>query len=230
MTNFLVAELNRRNLQLASQDAANYRRFVEERYLEAEGELNSLKDALQSYQETHGVYNLEQQALGFFEQVATLRSEVIALEIEYQALRAQYGPNNPHVRAARDAFMVGERRNNEALAGQEPIMPVSQDSLPEVARAFLELEQNILIQKNILEVIAPMRENARFREEREYEAVQVVDEAIPPTKKAKPKRSVICIAVTMSAFVIASLFALLFSWWQANAAGISQRLQSATRR
>ena len=229
MANYFVEELNRRNLQLASQDAGNYRRFVEGRYNEAVIELDSLKDALQAFQEEHEVYNLEQQVVSFLEQVAALSSEVIGLEIEYQALRAQYGPDNPRVRAARDAYQVAQRHSTDALEGSAPIMPVSRDSFPEVARSFLELEQNILIQKSILEIIAPMRENARFREEREYEAVQVVDAATPPTRKSWPRRSIICIAVTLSAFILACLFALAYSWWQSNASDISRRLRSASQ-
>ena len=229
MANYLVEELNRRNQELASKDAANYRRFVEQRYRETIVTLDSLKDLTQYFQKEYGVFDLENQATSFFEQFASIRAEAIALEIEYAALQAQFGANNARVEAARGAYEAANRKSEEAMRGQEDILPVSRDKLPEVMRSFLELEQEVLIQKSILEIIAPMYEQARFQEEREIQAVQVVDQAIPPTYKAKPKRSVIVIASTLSAFILIVLFVLIFTWWQQHAGGIIQRIQDASK-
>ena len=224
MTNFFVAELNKRNSELAALDAANYRIFVEERYAETRSTLNTLKDKTQAFQELHGVFDLESQTASFLEQVASIRGEAIALEIEYQALLSQYGPGNPRVQIAKSAYEAANRKSREALQGREDILPVSQEDFPEVIREYIELEQDMLIQKSILEIIAPMYEQARFQEERKYEAVQVVDKAVPPVKKAKPRRSIIVIGATLSAFLIAVIFVLLFDWWKRIGPSIIQRL------
>lgn len=230
IANFFVDELNRRNQELASQDAANYRRFVERRYHETILALDSLKDATQRFQEEFGVFDLETQTASFLEQVAAIRAEAITLEIDYAALRAQYGPENPRVQAARSAYEAANRKSEEALEGREDILPVSRSKYPEVFRSFVELEQEVLIQKSILEIIAPMYEQARFQEERHFQAVQVVDRAIPPVRKAKPKRSVIVIASTLSAFILIVLYVLAHTWWQRNHTGILHRLQEAAAR
>ena len=228
IANFLVNELNDRNQELAAQDASNYRSFVENRYVEALQTLDSLKTASQQFQERYGVFDLENQAEVFLDQLAAIRTEEIALEIEYEALKAQYGPDNAQVRTAGAAYQTARLKSQEALEGQEDVLPVARDAFPTVFREFLDLEQELLIQKNILELIAPLYEQARFQEERKYQAVQVVDAAIPPERKAKPKRSIIVIGATMSAFLIAVLFALGFEWWRENYPHISRRLQEAT--
>lgn len=230
IANFFAQELNRRNQELASQDAANYRTFVQERYQEAIITLDSLKEATQKFQEEFGVFDLETQATGFLEQVAAIRAEAMTLEIDYAALKAQYGSENPRVKATRDAYEAANRKSNDVLKGREDILPVSQEQFPEVFRAFVELEQEILIQKSILEIIAPMFEQARFQEERQFQAVQVVDIAIPPTRKAKPKRSTIVIASTLSAFILLVFFVLAFTWWQRNHANFLGRLRDAAAR
>jgi len=230
MANFFVEELNRRNQELASQDAANYRNFVENRYEEALIELDSLKDATQKFQEEFGVFDLETQASSFLEQVADIRAEAITFEIEYAALRAQYGAENSSVKAARDAYEAANQKSEDALQGREDILPISQKEMPGVFRAYVELEQEVLIQKSILEIIAPMDEQARFQDERQFQAVQVVDLAVPPTRKAKPKRSLIVIGATLSAFMLTVLFVMAYSWWQRNHADILHRLQEAAAR
>ncbi len=230
IANFFAMELNRRNQELASLDAANYRKFVQGRYQEAIVTLDSLKEATQKFQEEFGVFDLETQATGFLEQVAAIRAEAMMLEIDYAALKAQYGAENPRVKAMRDAYQAANRKSDDVLKGREDILPVSQEQFPEVFRAFIELEQEVLIQKSILEIIAPMFEQARFQEERQFQAVQVVDTAIAPSRKAKPKRSVIVMASTISAFLLVVLYVLIYTWWQRNHTGIIRRLQEAASR
>lgn len=227
IANFLVKELNVRNQELAAQDASNYRTFVEGRYNESLHTLDSLKTASQSFQEQYGVFDLESQAEVFLDQLAAIRIEEIALEIEYEALKAQYGPGNSRVQVALSAFRTAQLKSQQALDGKDDILPVARTEFPIVFREFLDLEQELLIQKNILELIAPLYEQARFQEERKFEAVQVVDVAIPPDRKAKPKRSIIVIGATISAFLVAILFVLGFDWWRNNYTYISRRIQEA---
>ena len=163
----------------------------------------------------------------FLEQLAAIRTEEIALEIEYEALKAQYGPENARVQTAYSAYSTARLKSRQALEGQEQVFPVSRQEFPTVFREFIDLEQELLTQKSILEVITPLVEQARFQEERKFQAVQVVDAAIPPERKAKPKRSIIVIGATMSAFLVAVLFVLGFEWWRKNYPYISRRIQEA---
>lgn len=226
MTNFYVRQLNLRNAILASEGAGNYRRSLERRYVEARAAMDSVLDATQRFQMEHGVYNLPSQTEGFFQQIALLRQSALEAEIRTEALRAQYGPGNAQVQAMAEVAQAANRKYQEALAGQEALLPVPQSNVPEVAREFVELEMARTIQASILEVLGPLYEQARFQQERDVQAVQVVDEAVPPVKKAKPRRSVICILATLSAFLLAVGFVLIYEWWRDNHEGILRKIQS----
>ena len=230
MANFIVSELNRRNSELASQNAANYRKYVESRYDQAMSEMDSLKDAMQGFQEEFGVFDLEGQVENFLGQIADVRVNAIAMEIEYEALLSQYGPSNAAVITARNASRVANQKSSEMLEGQEQLLPVSKEDFPEVMRAYIELEQEILVQKSLIEIIAPMYEQARFQEEREFESVQVVDVAVPPSEKAKPKRSIIVIGATLSAFFLCILFVLALDLWKSHGRLVLQRITEEAER
>ncbi len=227
MANFLVRELNERNQELAATDAAQYRQFVERRYEEVLATLDSLKDLTQEFQETHGLFDPEIQATGLFDQIAAIRAEAIMLEIEYESLRSQYGESNPQVRLARDAYQSANRKSQNAMEGKEYVLPVAMDSIPDVLRTYYDLEQELLVQARILEVIAPMYEQARFQEEREYQALQIVDVATPPTEKARPRRSLIVVGATLSAFFLSVLFVLVYGLWQEYGPAAMQRVVDA---
>lgn len=216
MANFIVDRLNQINAQLSSSNAANYRRYTEQRYHLAQSRLDSALDSIRVFQSEYGVLDISAQSQGFFEQIAGIRAEGVRAEIEYEAMREQLGANNPRVQAAKSILDAAERGYSRALQGAEATLPVALRDMPDVIRRYADLERERILQTRILEVIAPMYEQALFDEERTVEAVQVIDVATPPVLKAKPKRSLIVIFSTMSAFFLAFAFAISRTWWASN--------------
>lgn len=212
MANYFVEVLNRFNSQLTSQTAANFRRYVEQRYARSEVQRDSVLNALRDFQAQYGVYDLTAQSQAFFEQLAELRGDALAAEIQYEVLREQFGATNPQVKSYQRTVEAANRMYRDALAGREQILPVSQDTIPNMIRAYADLELQRLIQERILEIVAPTLEQAYFEEQRQTEALQVIDPATPPVEKAKPQRTLIVIAATLSGGILSVLFALLYTW------------------
>lgn len=229
MANFFVDQLNRVNTELASQNAGAYRRMVEQRYFVSESKLDSLNEALREVQALSGVVDLTAQAQAFLEGATKWRFSVHAAEIDYERLRYMYGDQNSLVRSAQRAIESANMRYQAALAGQERLMPVSQDSLADLTHKFLELEVDRLVQVKVLEVLRPALEEALLEEEREEEAVQVVDEGVPPVEKARPWRALIVVSSTMSGFILAAMYVLASVWWRRRAGAIGNKLATAYR-
>ena len=227
MANYFIAQLSERNSRLAAQSARQFRIYVESRYDETVTALDSVQYAIQRFQERYGVLDLQQQGEQFFEFVADLRQEVLAQEAQYQMMLSQLGPENSQVQAMANAVAAANRKYQEALAGQERLLPVAKDLLPTVASEYITLERERVILATLLEYIRPVLEEARFDEGRQVEALQVIDRAVPPVEKARPRRSVICVAATLSAFLLAVLFVLVYTWWQRNHAYFAYRLRTA---
>lgn len=228
IANHFVARLNEVNSRLASQSAAGYRIYVESRYAEAVGQLDAIQDSIQFFQSTYGVYDLPQQMEGFLQLLVDLRIEHFKAQTVYQTAISQYGSENERVRFFAEAARSADRQYRQALRGQEQLMPVPVTGLPVVARRYVDLERDRLIQAKLLEVIAPMVEHARFEEQKQIEAVQVIDPAIPPVKKAKPKRMLIVASSTLAVFVLSVIFALAMNWWITNRATLISRAREAT--
>lgn len=227
MANFLVAELNRVNGRLAAENASNFRRYVQKRYEESLADLDSARAAMLRFQQRHGVLELPTMAEAFLQSAATQRADAIRNEIQYEALRAQYGTENPQVQAAEQAVRAARRKEAELLGGGDPLMPVPLQDLPEVGSEYARLYQDLLMQSEILQVVQPLYEQARFEEERDREAVQVVDMAVPPERKAWPKRSLIVIGATLSAFILAVCFVLIRASLRRNGGALAARFRAA---
>ncbi len=227
ISNFYLLLLDEVSNRLKRESAATFRRYVESRYDAAEAERYALLDSLQSFQQQYGVFALEAQTEAFFTQVAELRSEALKFELQYEMLKGQYGPDNSQVRQFEELVNAADRKYVAALEGSEAVLPVSRSEAPSMVRAFANLEMQRLILEKILEFVAPLREQARFEEERQTEVLQVVDEASPPVRKDKPKRAIVVIVMTFSAGILAVLYALIMTWWKRNNAAFIDRLKKA---
>ena len=224
MANFFVVMLNRVNIAVNAENASSYRAFMEQNLRETETALNAARASLQAFQEETGLLDVTTQLPTYLEAVVGLRTAAIEAEIRYNALRMQFGAQNPQANAARIAARSANDAYEAALRGRERFMQVEQDSIPEAGRRYSELYQEILIQAEILKFVRPLYEQARFDEQREKASVQVIDEAIPPERKSHPKRSIICIVATLSAGILSMAYVLLADLWRRQAPLIAARL------
>lgn len=227
MANFMVRQLNLEHIRLTSANARQNRVFIGQRLDEAQAALDSAQADLQAFQEVHGILDVERQGGAFFEVLAQARAQVAQLEIQYGTLRRQYGEANPQTQMARDALAAARATVSEALSGNDALMPVPLRDLPGVSRQYAERYQEVVTQATIVEFIMPLYEQARFDEEREAVAVQVLDEAIAPKRKAKPKRALVVLSLTFSVLVLVTFFLLARAWWREHAAEVARRLHSA---
>ena len=224
MANFFVLRLNEIGIDLSTRTARSYRITVENRYQATEDSLTSVLSALNTLQEETGVLDLPAQGAAFMEGLTEWRSEIFRAELEYGTLLSLYGPDHSQTRAAQQAVERAMESYDRALEGQERLMPVPQDSLPDVALEFVRLEKEFLVLTTLLEFARPVLEEALLAEEREAKSVQVLDPAIAPTEKARPWRAAICVVSTFSGFLLSLLYALISAWWKRNHLLIASKL------
>ncbi len=228
ISNYFIELLDEENNRLTRQTAGNFRAYVESRYDLAEEERGAMLDSLASFQRKYGVIDLEAQTEAYFSQLAELRASTLQYEIQLNGMRAQFGEGNQQVKNMQSMVEAANQSFQDALDGREMVMPVSQEEAPEMVRQFLNLTMERTIQERILELVAPMLEQARFEEERQSETLQVVDAAVAPFEKAKPKRMIIVIGATLSAFILALVFVLLLDWWKRNSPRFASRIREAS--
>lgn len=228
MSNYFVLKLEEINNELSRQTAGNFREYVESRYDLAGESREAMLDSLASFQREYGVIDLEAQTEAFYSQLAAMRADAVQLEIQLASLRGQFGENNRQVQNLAALVEAANSQYQQALDGREAVLPVSRSAAPDMVRRYLQLTLERTIQERILELVAPMLEQARFEEERNSQALQIVDAAVAPVEKFKPKRSIICIVATLSAFILAVLFVLLLDWWKNNYARFAERVREAS--
>ena len=205
MANAFVEVLNDEHIELSQESAATYRVYLERRLDRAETDLDSLLGAQQALQERYGIVEPEAQGAAFMESLASAQALVASAEVEYEMLRSELGDENPQTRTAAAGLAAARRQRDRLTTGSEAVMPVPISGLPMVGRQYAEVQQSLLIQGEILKALQPLYEQSLLNEQRRADAVQVLDRAVPPVRKAEPRRSLLVVASVLSVVVLAVL-------------------------
>jgi tyrosine-protein kinase Etk/Wzc len=226
IANFMVDELNRRHSTMTSDNARLTRVFVEQRLEQARTSMDSVRTAMQAFQEQHGVVELESQAQAFMGAMATQSARLAEVEVRYRTLLQQYGPDNPQVIAARNVHQAARQQVQGALGGSDALLPLALRDMPAASRQYAQLMQEQMIQAKTMEAIYPILEQARFQELNETRAVQVLDQAVVPTRPSRPSRRLIVIVAALTGLFAGVLLVLGQSWLRDNQTHLAGRLQA----
>jgi tyrosine-protein kinase Etk/Wzc len=227
MANYLTKRLNEKYIEFTSENATAYKNYVEDRYLATKIRFDSLQVEMQRFQEESGTINLPTQAEQYYKAMADLKMEVSKAEIQYKALKETLGDKAPETTVARIAFTESNKRLNEYLSGQDNVMRMTLQDIPANGRIYAELYAAMLEEGEVVKFIRPLYEQAQLEEERKPPAVQTMDTAEAPFKKAGPKRSIITIVAALSALSLSLVFLLLWEGYKRGRKSFRQNLNKA---
>ncbi len=203
LVNTLVEELGRRSVQLNLSKAGNERVFLEKRLELVKGDLKKAEEDLRRFSEQNKAIKVDAQATASIQGIAQLKAEIVSKEVQLESLRSFQTDESPEIRALRAGIarlkgqlgtMAGSGRSSDAI--------LSMGSVPNLGLEYARLLREVKIQETIFEQLTKQYEVAKLNEAKDSSSLQVLDEAVAPTKKSKPKRSLIVILSTVSAFFV----------------------------
>lgn len=210
LANAFVEEVGRRSIELNLSKAGTERSFLEKRLGVVKEDLKKAEDALKSFQERNKAFKVDVQATATMEGIARLKAEIVTKEVELASRRSYQTAENPEVKAL-EAALAKLRAQMGAMTGGgrsgDPLLPVG--SVPSLGLEYVRLLREVKIQEAIFEQLTKQHEIAKLSEAKDSSSLQVLDEAVVPQKKSKPKRSLIVILATVSAFFVSVFIAFI---------------------
>lgn len=209
VANAYVEELTKLTQSLAVTEAAQRRLFFEQQLRQAKEDLATAEVALQQTQEKTGLIKLDDQGRAIIEAVATLRAQITAKEVELNSMRAYATELNPDYTRAQQQ-LAGLRRELGKLEGpqtsRDGTILLATGAIPEAGLEYLRKFRDVKYHEAMFEVLAKQFEAAKIDEANDAALVQVVDAAVPPDRKSKPKRAlIVVVASVLAGFVGAGL-------------------------
>jgi tyrosine-protein kinase Etk/Wzc len=193
MANTFVSELRRLTNSLAITEAGQRRLFFQEQLVMTKDHLIKAEVALRSSGVSEAALKTVPQSA--LEALARLKAQIASQEIKLAAMRTFMTRSNPELKIAVEELTA--LRGELAKAEQaDPGKSTARGS--EYIAKYREYKYN----EALFELMAKQYELARLDEAREGAVVQLVDAALPPEKKAKPRRGLIAgVAALLSLFL-----------------------------
>ena len=205
LTNEFVTQLDAINRKLTSQQSRSNREFIEKRYNEVKLNLAEAEDSYMDFQEKYGIIALSEQVEAAIGIAADYESELGISEIKYNVMRHSLGDNHPEVQLAKLNIDLLRKKIQSILGFSNSFVLDSTFTkklfplfsyLPHLGKKFIRVERDLEVQSLIYEFITQEFERAKIEEERDTPTVQVIDLAIPPIQKHRPRRSLLVLFAT----------------------------------
>ena len=223
LTNYYIVMLDEVNQNVNITEGYRKRTFIEERLKKVERDLASAENALREFQEKYNLVSIDQQAIIAIEGAAKLKSEIILAETELEILK-QFGTERQNEaillmskieelekhltkiekgdQVSSQASIQGEESRNRNSNFYIPF-----DEIPTLGLQLARLMREAKIQEKVFELMITHYEIAKLEEAKNINTIQVLDKAVPPDKRSKPKRKKIVLLYTFAAFVFSILLA-----------------------
>jgi tyrosine-protein kinase Etk/Wzc len=211
---------------LAVTEASQRRLFFEKQLLQAREELAKAEFNLQKTQEKTGVIQLEGQAKAIIEGIAQLRAQIAAKEVQLGAMRTfATGQHPEYLRAQQElAGLRAQLNSREQESGTKDSSIVPTSKVPQVGLENVRKIREVKYHEAIMEIMARQFELAKVDEAKDMALIQVVDRAIDPDRKIKPKRAIIILGSFLTALVLAMVFAFFLERKEKFLADYKKRL------
>jgi uncharacterized protein involved in exopolysaccharide biosynthesis len=206
IANGYVEEFRKLSANLAITEASQRRLFFQQQLLEARGNLTTAEEAMKSTEQSTGVLQIDSQAKSLIETAAILRGQVVAKQVQIQAMRSFATEDNPELVMAKQQLaalqaQLAKIAGNGEESGTGLIVPKGR--IPEAGMEYLRKLRDVKYYETIYELIAKQFEMAKLDEARQGAVIQVADVAVPPDKKSFPPRLILTILALVLGFMAA---------------------------
>jgi uncharacterized protein involved in exopolysaccharide biosynthesis len=200
MANAFVEELKSLAGGLALSEAGQRRMFFEDQLRQTKVSLASAEEEVKGFQQRTGMIQVDAQARAIIEGIARLRAGIAVKEVEAKVLRSFATAQNPDLQRVEEEIRALrielEKVETSKGHGSDPIM--ASGRVPEMGMEYLRKLRQLKYNETLFELLSKQFELAKLDEARDAVVIQVIDQAVPPERKAGPRRALI---VVLSAFI-----------------------------
>ena len=201
--------------ELRQEKSRHYREFLEDNLNETLSNLHRLEDSLKAFQIEHKIIKFNEQAEFSFEALAELEAQYMQYNIEYKLLKNTVSSNNPKFKVMEERLKAIQE-SKELLYKEGEDYIIAFNKMPEYGLTYFRILRDVSIQQEILKILLPIVQNARIEENKQTVNIQIVDPPFIPQYKAKPKRLVYMIIITMLLGIFEVLFFAVYDAYKKN--------------
>ncbi|MCK4223728.1 MAG: hypothetical protein KAX39_01020 [candidate division Zixibacteria bacterium] len=200
VANRFVEELDRVNRETSASQAKNARVFIEERLVQTQMELTRAEENLKRFKEENKTILLDDQMKAAIEKAADLKAQLVSSEIDLNVLSKTMSSSHPQIRSLRSRINEIKKQLEILQLGNQTentkgrtVLDVPFTEVPSLSLKLARLVREVKIQEGVFELLTQQYEQYKIQETKDTPTIQVLDRAVPPEKRVKPKRALLVV-------------------------------------
>jgi tyrosine-protein kinase Etk/Wzc len=224
VANGFVSHLDEVNKNKTSSKAKNSRIYIENQLKLTEDKLTTASEKLATFQEKYKAVSLEEQTKAAIEEAGVIKGNIIAKEVEIGVAEQMMKQDNVIIIKLRKELEELQKQYNYLQYGNDESLENKKEfyipfaDVPSVGLELANLLRDVKVQETVWQLLNQQFYQAKIQEARDTPTIQILDEAVPPEMRSKPKRKLL--------ILIGSFLALLFSMFFVFAAEFLERLKT----
>lgn len=211
LANGYVEELQQLTRVLAVTEAAQRRLFFEKQLAVAKNDLAASERALKGALDTNGVISVDSDSRAVIETVGRLRAQISAKQVQLSSMQAFVTTGNQEFKRAQEE-LGGLRAELSRLQNGRPGAAAADgqgEGMDKRGLANIQILRDVKYYQMLYELLAKQYEAARLDEAKEASVIQVLDPAIEPERRAKPRTRFMTLAGALAGFLLGVVLAFL---------------------
>ena len=209
IANGYVDELIKLTNVLAVTEASQRRLFFERQLLQAKDNLTAAEIAARQGLQKGGLAQVDAQGRSMIAVTARLRAEISAREVQLGAMRTFAAEGNPELQRTQQE-LEALRRELARVEGSSPIAALGKgDASGGSGLDNLGRLRDVKYYEFLYELLAKQFELAKIDEAKDAVVVQVMDKAIEPDRKSKPREWLIIPLSTLLGFFVSVIWVFI---------------------
>jgi uncharacterized protein involved in exopolysaccharide biosynthesis len=209
LANSYVNQLTRLSKTLAVTEASKRRLFFERQLETAKNNLATAEVTLKHSLDEHGVISVDADSRVIVETVGRLRGQISAKEIQLNSMGAFVTPNNVEYKRTQEELASLRSQVSKLENGRGDSPDVGIQGGKQAGLDNIRILRDLKYYQMLYELLAKQYEAARLDEAKDPAIIQVLDPAIQPERKYRPKRAIITLAGAAVAFLLSIVLAFL---------------------
>lgn len=213
VANVFVAQLDKINKEKSTSRAKNSRVYIENQLKLTEEKLTAASEQLAQFQEKYKAVSLEAQTEAAIQEAGELKGRIIAKEVELGVSKQTFKSDHVAIIKLKKELQEMKKHYNELQYGdgakledqKEFYIPFAE--VPGVGLELARLMRDVKVQETVWELLNQQYYQAKIQEARDTPTIQVLDEAVPPEMRSKPKRKTLVMISAFLAFIFSIFWA-----------------------
>ncbi len=208
LANGYVDELVKMTSVLAVTEASQRRLFFERQFALAKDNLAKAEAAARQALQTGGLVKVDDQGRAIVEVTGRLRGQISVKEVQIGAMRTFAAEQNPELQRAQQE-LVSLKRELAKIEGAGEANSEKNGQRVQGSES-LRLLRDVKYQEVMFEMLARQYELAKIDEAKDSSVVQIIDKAVEPDRRSKPKRTLIVLLSALVALFVGIIWAFVY--------------------